>query len=112
MIDDVFAEVRVVRDDAPTARSSAATPSSCPKSGRSACSTRSTSTRVEFLAAAPDAGKGGLGAGIIAHVVGEDLVDMAIHLHRRAILTKRRGRGEDQLLPLTRFQFSPSPQPP
>src|SRR5713226_2844660 len=90
---------------APTALSSAATPSSCPKSGRSACSTRSTSTRVEFLAAAPDAGKGGLGAGIIAHVVGEGLVDMAIHLHRSAILTKRRGRGEDQGGALTRFRL-------
>src|SRR5260370_34707968 len=105
MIDDVFAEVRVVRDDAPTARSSAATPSSCPKSGRSACSTRSTSTRVEFLAAAPDAGKGGLGAGIIAHVLGEDLVDMAIHRHRSAMLTKRRRRGEDQGGALTRFRL-------
>src|SRR5712691_3687837 len=78
---------------APTARSSAATPSSCSKSGRSTCSTRSTSTRAELLAAAQDAGelvvhqdagKVGLGAGIIAHVVGEDLVDMAIHLHRHA----------------------------
>src|SRR5260221_13710719 len=78
---------------APTARSSAATPSSCPKSGRSTCSTRSTSTRAELLAAAPDAGelavhqgagKVGLGAGIIADVVGDDLVDMAFHLHRSA----------------------------
>src|SRR6266700_6290306 len=78
---------------APTARSPAATPSSCPKSGRSTCSTRSTSTRAELLAAAQDAGelavhqdagKVGLGAGIIAHVVGEDRVEMAIHLHRSA----------------------------
>src|SRR6266851_4132768 len=78
---------------APTARSSATTPSSCPTSGRATCSTRSTSTRVELLSAAleagelavhQDAGKVGLGAGIIAHVVGEDLVDMAIHLHRSA----------------------------
>src|SRR5260370_34351381 len=59
---------------APTARSSAATPSSCLKSGRSACSTRSPSTRPELLAAAKDAGelavhqdagKVRLGAGII-----------------------------------------------
>src|SRR5258708_11750010 len=78
---------------APTARSSAATRSSCRKSGRSTCSTRSTSTRAELLAAAQDAGelavhqdagKVGLGAGIIVHVVGEDLVDMAIHLRRSA----------------------------
>src|SRR6266567_4251933 len=70
---------------APAARSSAATPSSCPKSGRSTCATRSASTRAEVLAAAQDAGEVGLGAGIIALVVREDLVvDMAIHLHRSA----------------------------
>src|SRR5260370_8786708 len=78
---------------APTARSSAATPSSCPKDRRSTCSTKYTSTRVELLSAAleagelavhQDAGKVGLGAGIIAHVVGKDLVDMAVDLHRRA----------------------------
>src|SRR6266571_9108527 len=76
---------------APTARSSAATPSSCPKSGRSTCSTRSTSTRVELLAAAQNAGelavhqdadKVGLGVGIIALVVAEDLLDLTVDLHR------------------------------
>src|SRR5712692_4060682 len=98
---------------APTARSSAATPSSSPKSRCSPCSTRSTSTRVELLAAAldagelavhQDAGEVRLDAGIVALVVAEDLPDLTVDLHRSVprggrlgslLLTKRRARGED-----------------
>jgi hypothetical protein len=84
MIDDVFAEVRADRDGGANGSIIGRTTFQLPKSERSTCSTRSISTKVELLAAAQDAGKVGLGAGIIAHVVGEDLVDMAIHLHRSA----------------------------
>ncbi len=38
--------------------------------------------RALGLTAAQDAGKVGLGAGIIADVDGDDLVDIAVHCHR------------------------------
>src|SRR5439155_281062 len=75
----------------PTARSSAATPSSCPKSRRSTWSTRSISTRVELLAAAQDAGELAvhqdagevrLGPGVVALVIAEDLADPTVDLYR------------------------------
>jgi hypothetical protein len=84
MIDDVFAVVRGDGDGGANGSIIGRTTFQLPKSGRSTCTTRSTSTQVELSAPAQDAGKVGLGAGIIAHVVGEDRVDMAIQLHRSA----------------------------
>src|SRR5712691_4114676 len=91
MIDDVFAEVRVARDGRAKGSIIGRNASSCPKSGRSSCSTRYTSTRVELLAAAQDAGELAvhqdagevrLGAGVVALVVAEDLLDLTVDLHR------------------------------
>ena len=68
MIDDVFAEVRL-RDGGANGSIIGRNPFQLPK------------VRALGLTAAQDAGKVGLGAGIIADVVGDDLVDMAVHCH-------------------------------